>query len=164
MGIPRDVEAARALFARSPFEFERWAVSLIDGQPNEKQVGDRGVDGVIRFPTDGRGSTDRVLVSVKGGRQLGPQMVRDLSGTVTSQHAAGGVLITLEQPTRGMVEEVNRSGLFHIDRHGKSYPKLQLISVPDLLSGKRPKLPPVLLPYIQAQRRTPNDGQLILPS
>jgi SAM-dependent methyltransferase len=44
-GIPADEDSARALFAASAFDFERWAVSLVDGTPNEKQVGDRGIDG-----------------------------------------------------------------------------------------------------------------------
>ncbi|WP_394502921.1 DNA methyltransferase [Nonomuraea sp. JJY05] len=162
LGIPHDIEAARSLFHRSPFEFERWAVSLIDGQPNERQVGDKGFDGVIRFPIDGRGGTDRVLISVKGGRQLGPHMVRDLAGAVGHQGAAGGILITLERPTRGMLHEVNRSGLFHAERHGRSYPKLQLITVEELLTGTRPELPPALLPYIQAQRRPAAHTQLTL--
>ncbi|MGK3203212.1 DNA methyltransferase [Amycolatopsis sp. MEPSY49] len=154
VGIPRDVEAAQALFARSPFEFERWAVSLVDGQPNEKQVGDKGIDGVIRFIADSRGSTEKVLVSVKGGRQLGPQMVRDLAGTVSTNHAAGGVLITLAKPTRGMIDASRHSGLFHHARQGKAYPRVQLISVPELLEGKRPTLPPVVLPYVQAKRNS----------
>jgi hypothetical protein len=52
-----------------------------------------------------------------------------------------------------MVDEVNRSGLFLAEAHGRSYPKLQLISIADLLAGKRLNLPPVLLPYVQAKRR-----------
>jgi hypothetical protein len=153
------VEAAEALFHRSPFEFERWAVSLVEGQPNEKQVGDRGIDGVIRFHTDGKGGTDRILVSVKGGRQLGPQMVRDLAGAVSNTRAAGGVLVTLATPTRGMVEAANTAGLFRHDRQGRSYPRIQLASVPELLRGKRPELPPVLLPYVQAKRRAAEERQ-----
>lgn len=51
-GIPRDMGAARALFERSPFDFERWAVSRLNAQPNEKQVRDKGVDGVARFYLD----------------------------------------------------------------------------------------------------------------
>lgn len=161
IGIPRDLGAARRLFESSPFDFERWAVSLVDGQPQQRsQVGDKGVDGVIRFPTDGKGGTGRIIVSVKGGKQLGPQMVRDLGGTVAGQRAAGGILVTLEQPTRGMIEEVNRSGLFDAERHGRSYPKLQILTVAELLSGKRPKLPPTLLPYMPAQRRAAEEQTL----
>jgi hypothetical protein len=34
------------------FDFERWAVSLIGGLPNQKRTGDKGVDGVARFYLD----------------------------------------------------------------------------------------------------------------
>lgn len=161
VGIPRDVEGARALFNRNPFDFERWAVSLVDGQPNEKQVGDKGIDGVVRYPTDAKGGTGRILVSVKGGTHLNPNMVRDLVGTVQSQRADMGVLITLENPTVGMVDAANHSGLFYAEAQGRSYPVVQIIRVIDLLSGKRPNLPPIMLPYVQAQRRH-DDNQLTL--
>ena len=80
-GIPRDLAGAKTLFDESPFEFERWCVMLLDGQPNQKQVGDKGIDGVIRFPLDKK-TSGRIIVSVKGGatnpraarsrRRLGP--------------------------------------------------------------------------------------------
>jgi hypothetical protein len=52
-GIPRDLVGAQALFKSNPFDFERWAVSQVGGQPHERpeQAGDKGVDGWIRFPT-----------------------------------------------------------------------------------------------------------------
>jgi len=58
-GIPRDMGGAYALFSQSPFDFERWAVSLVNAQPNQKQVGDKGIDGVARFPTDSKGKRAR---------------------------------------------------------------------------------------------------------
>lgn len=152
LGIPHDLGGAQALFARSPFEFERWCVMLLDGQPNEKQVGDRGVDGVIRFPIDGKGNSDRILVSVKGGA-TNPGHVRDLIGTIQSQKAAMGVFVSMKEPTKAMAEAANHSGIYGHPRDGKSYPKVQIITVADLLGGKRPKLPVTLLPYFQAQRR-----------
>jgi hypothetical protein len=66
--------------------------------PNEKQVGDRGIDGVVRFPLDAKGWVGRALVSVKGGKMLNPGMVRDLIGTVQAQRAEMGLLVTLERP------------------------------------------------------------------
>ncbi len=135
VGIPRDIGGARALFKRNPFEFERWAVSMVDGQPNEKQVGDRGIDGVIRYPLDGKGNTGRILVSVKGGGQINPSMVRDLVGTVQSQKADMGVLITMDSKTPGMVEAANHSGSFRAVAQGRDYPVVQIITVdPDQLT------------------------------
>lgn len=158
LGIPRDRAAALALFSRSPFDFERWAVSLVNGQPNQKQVGDKGIDGVARFPLDARGNFGQVLISVKGGKQLNPAMVRDLGGTVTTQKADMGVLITNTAPTRGMTDEANHAGTYKHPHYDQVFPRIQMITVDELLSGKRPTLPPLMLPYIQALKaKTPAD-------
>lgn len=158
MGIPRDVGGAKALFERNPFDFERWAVSMVDGQPNEKQVGDKGIDGVVRFHTGKSNEFHRCLVSVKGGKTINPSMVRDLIGTVKSQGAEMGLLITLSSPTKGMLEEVNRSGSYESDFTHRAHPRIQLITIDELLAGKRPDIPPVLLPYIQASRQQRPQG------
>lgn len=154
-GIPRDLPGAQALFNASPFDFERWAVTLADGTPNEKQVGDRGIDGVIRFLNDksGKAVGGRVLVSVKGGKSINPAMVRDLVGTVESQKAEMGVLITMVPPTPGMLEAANHSGTYVWLVNGAKFPKVQIITVPELLNFQRPKMPPPLTPYISAVRR-----------
>jgi hypothetical protein len=157
LGIPHDLAGARALFTRSPFEFERWCVMMLDGQPNEKQVGDKGVDGVIRFPIDGKGNSDRALVSVKGGG-TNPGHVRDLIGTIQSQHAAMGVFVCMNPPTKAMIEAANHSGSYAHPRDGKKYPKVQITTVAQLLNDERPKLPVTLLPYFQAQRRYGDDS------
>jgi DNA modification methylase len=152
LGIPKDKAAALALFSHSPFDFERWAVSMINAQPNVKQVGDKGIDGVARFPVDGKGGIGRVLVSVKGGKQINPAMVRDLGGTVSTQKGEMGVLILLTQPTRGMTDEMNHAGTYTHPASKEVFPKIQIITVDELLKGKKPKMPPTILPYMQAQK------------
>ncbi len=154
-GIPRDTGAAQALFDANPFDFERWAVSLVGAQPNAKQVGDRGIDGVARFPLGGgKHNLGRVLVSVKGGRQLNPAMVRDLAGTLNTEKAELGVLIIQHPPTRGMIEAANRAGTYTHPANGQKLPKVQIVTVEELLEGKRPHLPLLLAPYIEAKRQT----------
>jgi len=162
VGIPRDVGGARALFHRNPFDFERWAVSMVDGQPNDKQVGDKGIDGVVRFATDAKGGTERILVSVKGGKQVNPAMVRDLIGTVDGHKAAMGILVTLEEPTKGMVEAAHHSGIYTLHVNGQGFPKVQIITVEQLLAGRRPRTPPTLMPYTQAQRHAVGADQMTL--
>ena len=152
LGIPRDLTGAEALFKRSPFEFERWCVMMLDGQPNEKQVGDRGIDGVIRFPVDAKGNSDRALISVKGGA-TNPGHVRDLFGTIESQRAAMGVFVTMNPPTKGMIEAANHGGSYIHPANGQRYPKLQIMTVQELLDDKKPNMPTALLPYFQAKRR-----------
>jgi DNA modification methylase len=153
-GIPRDMGAALALFERSPFDFERWAVSRINAQPNVKQVGDKGVDGVARFYLDKR-TNGRVLVSVKGGKTVGPQFVRDLIGTVETQKAQMGVLITMAEPTPGVLDAANHGGTYTWPLNGQIFPKVQVVTIRDLLKGKRPDMPQSLLPYVQAAKAPP---------
>lgn len=151
VGIPRDVSGARALFAANPFDFERWAVSLVDGTPNEKQIGDKGSDGIIRFPINEK-DVGRVIVSVKGGRSVNPGMVRDLVGTLDGTKAQMGVLITMDAPTGGMSDVEHNSGAYHHTFTGRSYSRVQIISVSELLSGKRVDMPTPFMPYLQAQK------------
>ena len=160
-GIPRDVRAAQALFEHSPFDFERWAVSRINAQPNEKQVGDKGVDGVARFYLDKK-TIGRVLASVKGGKNVGPGFVRDLIGTVESQRAQMGVLITMAAPSRGVIDAANHGGVYTWPVNGQTYPRIQVITVADLLAGKRPRMPQLMLPYVQASRAVPQVDQMDL--
>jgi DNA modification methylase len=161
LGIPRDVQGAQALFERSPFDFERWAVSRINAQPNEKQVADKGVDGVARFYIDKR-TIGRAIASVKGGRSIGPQFVRDLIGTVESQKAQMGVLITMAEPARGMVDAANHGGHYTWPVNGQVYPRVQLITIAELLAGRRPNMPPPMLPYVQAAKAIPEAAQMDL--
>lgn len=162
-GIPRDVASAQSLFSRSEFEFERWAVSLVRGTPNEKQRGDRGIDGVVQFYTDSRGQTGRVLLSVKGGKNLAPTFARDLIGTVQTERAEMGTLITLAPPTRGIHDAVAHAGSYHWPVTGESYPRAQVLTVQALLDGRRMEAPPALVPpYMQASRRKASFDQLRL--
>ena len=151
VGIPRDVSGARALFARNPFDFERWAVSLVDGTPNEKQIGDKGSDGIIRFPVNEK-DVGRVIVSVKGGRSVNPGMVRDLAGTVEHSKGQMGVLIMMDDPTAGMADAANNSGMYRHEFTGREYPRVQIITVGDLLAGRRVNMPTPFMPYLQAQK------------
>ncbi len=154
-GVPADMDGARALFAENPFDFERWAVSLIDAQPNEKQVGDRGIDGRVRFFAD-ENRIGQVLVSVKGGGSVNPAMLRDLGGTVKREKVEMGILITLAEPTRGIREEADKSGNYTATLTGQTYPLLQVVTVGDLMAGRGPKMPTAILPYLKASptRRT----------
>jgi site-specific DNA-methyltransferase (adenine-specific) len=158
-GIPRDMGSAHALFERSPFDFERWAVSRISAQPNVKQVGDKGIDGVARFYLD-KSTFGRILVSVKGGKTVGPQFVRDLIGTVETQKAQMGVLIAMTEPTPGVLDAVNHGGTYTWAINGQSYPRVQVITIADLLRGKRPETPPPVLPYIQAAKAAYPSAQM----
>lgn len=149
-GVPRDLDGARALFERNPFDFEVWAVLSVDGQPNNKQIGDRGADGRIRFPLDGK-AIGTSVVSVKGGEQINPSMVRDLIGSVSNANAQMGVLVLFNEPTRGMTEAARAAGGYVWPVNGRRFPKIQIITVAEILAGKRLDMPTPFAPHTKAK-------------
>lgn len=159
VGIPKDFEGAEALFARNPFEFERWAVAQVNGTPNVRQVGDKGSDGTIRFPIDSK-VMGKVILSVKGGRQLNPAMVRDLAGTVEAQRAELGLLIVMDGITRGMIDAAAHSGTWTNPVTRTVYRRVQIVSVRDLFAGKKPDLPSSYERYLLAERHVPDHPTL----
>ncbi|HOY84963.1 MAG TPA: DNA methyltransferase [Candidatus Syntrophosphaera sp.] len=147
-GVPRDFHSASKLAESSPFQFEVWAVSQLNAMPTPKS-GDKGVDGVINYLDNSRG--DRIgkgIISVKGGKAINPGMVRDLKGTLESQGAEFGIMITLVEPTPGMVEEAAKSGYYtyHISEANQiRIPRIQLLTVEHLFL---PQIPVMMPPYM----------------
>ena len=162
IGQPTEVEGARQL-AQSPegrYQFQWWALGLIDAQPVggvERKGADRGIDGRITFTGEDK-KLESVLVSVKSGH-VNSSMVRDLKGTVEREKAAMGIFVTLEEPTREMRLEATTAGIYRVWE--RDYPKLQIVSIRELLEeGRKPALPPLVLPaYQQAQREKERGGQ-----
>lgn len=131
-GVPVSVEQAEELFKRDPFQFQHWVVERIGGFPMHKKVADRGIDGRLYFET--KGSLQEVILSVKGGK-LRPTDVRDLRGVIEREGAAIGGFLSLQEPSKAMRAEAADAGVYALDGH--TYPRLQLLTVRDILEGKR---------------------------
>lgn len=136
-GNPYDKASAQALSNKSKKEFEIWALTLTGAAARER---DGGVDGLLSV-VEGKNKTTKVIVQVKGGKNLNPGMVRDLIGTIESEKAAIGCLITLEESTKGMKEKAIHAGTYSSPTWHKSYPRVQIRTVDELLSGKAFDLP-----------------------
>ena len=89
IGVPRDFDAAADLAKRDPHQFQLWACTLVGAQPYKGGVkgSDKGVDGLI-FPEIEKGKTEKIVVSVKGGENVGAAMIRDLKGVLERDKAA----------------------------------------------------------------------------
>lgn len=74
----------------------------------------------------------------------------DLGHVVERENAAIGVFLTLEPPTKPMLTEAAEKGFYHSPGWNKDYPRLQILTVEDLLNGKTVDLPPNLQTYKQA--------------
>jgi site-specific DNA-methyltransferase (adenine-specific) len=154
-GIPRDLASAKKLFETSPHQFQLWALTLVDAQPRAggKKGADAGVDGIVYFQ-DSADATGRAIVSVKGGENVGPSMVRDLLGAVENQRAKAGVFVTLTPPTRRMREAANAGDV--VEAGGRLIPRIQIRTIAELLRRQKPDLPPVydVLSAAMAARRS----------
>ena len=161
IGEPQDEGSARALWEQDPYQFQFWAVSLLEAQPQSEQRrgADRGVDGMLYFIDGPRRTPHKAVIQVKGGRVSSPQ-VRDLVGVVEREQAAMGLFISLEPPTRDMRQEAAAAGFFHSDLWAREFPKIQLRTVGEMLSGNGFELPPRPADYQPAQRvRRPQGRQ-----
>jgi site-specific DNA-methyltransferase (adenine-specific) len=134
-GTPEDLGAAADLAARDKYQFQWWAVSLVDAQPyqGKKKGADGGIDGIKYFydvrDTDARS----IVVSVKGGA-LKADDVRALNHVREREKADIGILISLNEPSKGMRADAAAAGFFEADS-GKKYSRIQLLTVEGLLSG-----------------------------
>jgi len=142
VGEPADVASAQALAEQDRYQFEWWALSLVNAKPvgdDRKKGADRGIDGIIGFVETG-GKAKRVVVQVKSGH-VNPGQIRDLKGTMQREKAEIGLFLTLEPPTQGMATEAASAGFYHSDLWNEDYPRIQICTIEELLEGKLPKLP-----------------------
>jgi DNA modification methylase len=142
VGEPTTIEGAEQLALDDRHQFEHWALGLVGARKSAKRKGaDQGIDGQLSFQEGGPGSDHkRVLISVKsGGVKSGD--LRDLGGAIEREKAAMGWFITLEQPSKPMRTEAASAG-FYQSPWGK-HPRLQILTVEELLDGKHFDCPPI---------------------
>ena len=142
-GRPENLNEARNLAQRDPYEFQWWANWLVGVQNylERKKGADKGIDGIIYFRNGPRG-IGKIIVSVKSGENVSPEMVAALSGTVQREEAELGIFVCLADPTRRMRQDAAGSGMV-ATAHGR-FQRIQIATIEDLLSGKRPELPPAI--------------------
>ena len=152
-GTPKDLASAEDLASRDKYQFQWWAVSMVDALPfgGKKKGADGGIDGIIYFKPDGK-RTEKALVSVKGGNNVSVNMIRDLHSAMEREKAPIGVFITAALPTRPMETEAAAVGRFE-DEWGRTYPKLQIITLAELFQGKKPDIPFVDPASVKRARR-----------
>lgn len=135
-GTPKDLDGARDLALRDKYQFQWWACSLVNAQPyqGKKKGADGGTDGLIYFQDDASGAK-KIVVSVKGGETVTRTMLADLKNTVERDQAQIGLFVTLTDPTKPMRDEAASAG-FYDSPSGRSYPKIQILTIAGLLDGR----------------------------
>ena len=147
VGVPEDVESARALALESEHDgrhqFEYWALGLVDARPigNGKKGADAGVDGFMNFFDDNSGKAKRIIVQVKSGH-VERGMIATLKGDMDREKAEIGLFITLNPPTRPMLQEATAAGIYTPEQFpDHHYPRVQILTIEDLLSGIEAEIP-----------------------
>ena len=166
VGEPINVGGARQLAKEDRYQFQWWALSLIKARPLGGEAGqkagkkgkDGGIDGVINFIDDASNKAKTVLVQVKSG-QVKVGDIRDLRGAVEREKAVIGVFITLEPPSKVMLTEATTAGFYHSPGWNQDYPRLQILTIEELLKGAEVKMPPTgAMTFKQAPKEEKGDG------
>jgi site-specific DNA-methyltransferase (adenine-specific) len=162
IGEPVDLGGAKELASQpDKYQFQWWALGLIGARPaGEKKKGaDKGIDGVISFIDDPTSKPKRAIVQVKSGH-VHVKDIRELI-TVASKEAIG-IFITLEPPTKDMSVEAVAAGYYHSPIWNKDYPRIQILTVDELLHGKNVDMPPLTqtnVTFTKAQKIKPKEGE-----
>jgi len=98
-----------------------------------------------------------VIVQVKSG-YVGVNHVRDLKGVIEREQAPIGALITLREPTKPMLTEAAASGFYESKDFPGRYPRMQILTIAELLEGKRIHYPEYLVEtFAKAERRSKSE-------
>jgi hypothetical protein len=156
IGEPQDLTGARALAEQNRYQFQIWALGLVEARPatDPKKGADQGVDGYIYFEDDQSGKFRKIILQVKSGH-VSSAHVRDLKGALDREQAEIGALITLQEPTEPMRQEALAAGVYEPPSLLPPVPRLQVLTIQELLAGQRLEYPNVApATFKRAPRRT----------
>jgi site-specific DNA-methyltransferase (adenine-specific) len=141
IGEPTSLPDAQELAVTDPYQFQWWVLGLVGARPlDEKKGADKGIDGRLYFHEQDGGNTKQVIFSVKAGNTNAAH-VRDLHGVIDRESAEIGVLLTMEKPSKPMKSEAASGGIYKSP--WGDHPKIQILTVEELLDGKKINMPPV---------------------
>lgn len=133
---------------------------MVEAQPwkGGRKGADGGIDGIIYFKPDGK-ATQRAIVEVKGGG-IGVKDIGRLAQVIERERAPFGVFLTAQNPTRAMERDAAAVGLWENPTTGRTYPRLQILTLAELFQGKRPNIPLMDLNVGKsAKREDVNEGK-----
>ena len=138
-GVPRTLEGARDLWGRDPYHFQKWAVEEIEGFVTTRRTGDGGVDGRLYFALPNVKDLQSMAIEVKGGRDVSIRDLRALRGVLENDDALLAGLIIMDKmgdrKTQNFARFMAEAG--EMDVLGMKYPRMQMLTVPEILDGKR---------------------------
>ena len=143
VGEPKDLPGAESLALHDRYQFEWWALGLVDARParDRKKGADAGIDGYINFFDDNSGKPKRIVVQVKSGGVQRSQ-IATLKSDMERENADLALFVTLKPPTRPMEQEALEAGFYAPEAFpDHRFPRVQILTIEDLLSGAQPQYP-----------------------
>lgn len=100
-----------------------------------------------------------MLIQVKSGH-VNSSHIRDLRGVLEREMDSPlGLLITLDEPTEDMKTEAISAGFYKSEVWQKEYPKIQIITIDELINGVEVKMSPAFGTFKKAQKVDKEDGE-----
>jgi site-specific DNA-methyltransferase (adenine-specific) len=144
-GIPRTLEGAIDLWERDRYHFQKWAVEEVEGFVTTRRSADGGIDGRLYFSVPDERDLQSMILEVKGGANVTINALRALRGVLEQDDALLAGLIVMnplgDRQARNFRQFMAEAGDLRVD--DTLYPRLQMLSIPELLDGKRFKTPTV---------------------
>ena len=110
-----------------------------------KRTSDGGVDGRLYFGLPGKVHLESMTIEVKGGKNVSIESLRALRGVLDDDEAVMAGLITMEPlgPTKERNFRRFMADAGDLEVLGTQYPRMQLLTVQEILDGKRFNTPGV---------------------
>jgi site-specific DNA-methyltransferase (adenine-specific) len=62
-------------------------------------------------------------------------MIRELEHVIRANDAEIGIFVTAVEPTKPMKTTAAKAGFYHSERFNKDYPRIQILTIKDLMEG-----------------------------
>ncbi len=139
-GIPRD------LWERDKYHFQKWAVEQVDGFVTSRRTGDGGIDGRVYCDVPGERELQSMVIEVKGGKNVSIHDLRALRCVLDNDDALMAGLIVMEPLGETKAHNFNRfmAEVGDLEVLGIPYPRMQMLTVAEIVEGKRFSTPSVV--------------------
>lgn len=162
IGNPSRVQEVKALSRDDREQLLWWTFSRLNGSRPYAGIGE-DLDGVVFYNDVDRQLKEipkKVIIKVKDG-ETDLQDIEKFQNIIDNENAVIGAFISLDKVTEAIYQKSKEAGSY--DRFGVKYPKLQILTVDDLLAGKDIERPrSVKISHLKQVGRIDTDQQLSL--
>ena len=144
-GIPRTLEDAIDLWERDKYHFQKWAIEEVEGFVTTRRSADGDIVGRLYFSVPDEHNLQSMILEVNSGAQVSINALRALHGVLEQDDALLAGLILMnplgDRQERNFRQFMEEAGDLSVS--DTLYPRMQMLSIPEILDGKRFATPAV---------------------